>query len=290
MINLLLRWMSRWPLPLVRALGAGLGWLTWAASPTYRRRLALNARLAGLDAATARRAVADAGRMMAEVPWLWFRAAGRPLGDLVQWDGRELVEQALAAGKGLVLFTPHLGGFEYAARSYAEHFGARQPITVLYRPAKQPWLAELQKTAREAPGMSAAPASLAGVRQMLRALRRGETLGLLPDQVPPDGQGVWVPFFGQPAYTMTLGARLVQQTGCAVLVTWAERLPGGTGFRLVFRPLPVPLPAEGDEAAALAINQAMEWAIGHCPSQYLWGYNRYKGPRMLAPASEGERA
>jgi hypothetical protein len=87
-------------------------------------------------------------------------------------------------------------------------------------------LAEWQTYSRTAPGMQAAPANLSGVRQMLRALRKGETVGLLPDQVPPDGQGVWVPFFGRTAYTMTLAARLAQQTGCAVVLTWCERLPG----------------------------------------------------------------
>jgi len=186
--------------------------------------------------------------------------------------------------------TPHLGGFEFAARGYAERFGAHQPITVLYRPARQAWLAEWQKTAREAPGMQAAPASLSGVRQMLRALRKGETLGLLPDQVPPDGQGVWVPFFGRPAYTMTLAARLVQQTGCAVLLTWCERLPGGQGFKLVYRALPGTLTEGDDAAAALAVNQAMEWTIAHCPSQYLWGYNRYKNPRQADAPPQGPQA
>ena len=78
----------------------------------------------------------------------------------------------------------------------------------------------------------------AGVRQMLRALKRGETVGLLPDQVPPDGMGVWVPFFGQPAYTMTLAARLVQQTGAAVGLLWTERLPGGQGYVVHAEALP----------------------------------------------------
>jgi KDO2-lipid IV(A) lauroyltransferase len=284
-MTLLLRWLSYWPLGWVQRLGAGVGWLAWALSPTYRRRVALNAQMAGLTTAQRQAAVLHAGRMSGEIPWLWFRQASRPLGELIAWDGHELVEQALAAGKGLVLLTPHLGGFEFAARGYAERFGARQPITVLYRPAKQAMMAEIQTYSRTAPGMQAAPATLAGVRQMLRALRKGETVGLLPDQVPPKGQGAWVPFFGQPAYTMTLAARLVQQTGCALLLTWAERLPSGQGFRLKYRPLPVALPAAeaGEDASALVINQAMEWVIAQCPEQYMWGYNRYKNPRSVEP-------
>ncbi|MEK8044776.1 lysophospholipid acyltransferase family protein [Ideonella margarita] len=278
-MKLLLRWISRWPLPLVRFLGAGLGWLAWGLSPTYRRRLALNATLAGLTPEQQRRAVSEAGRTAAEVPWLWFRDASRPLAPLVRWTGRELVAQALDHGKGLILLTPHLGFFEMAARGYAEEFGARQPITVLYKPSRNPRLAEIQTTAREAPGMSAAPASLSGVRQLLRALRKGETLGLLPDQVPPDGQGVWAPFFGRTAYTMTLAARLAQQTGATVLLCWCERLPGSAGFALHFEPMNQPLPTEPDDVAgARAVNAAMESLIRQKPEQYLWAYNRYKPP------------
>lgn len=98
------------------------------------------------------------------------------------------------------------------------------------------------------------------------------------DQVPPLGLGVWAPFFGQPAYTMTLSARLAQQTGAAVLVAWGERLSWGRGFRIHVRPLGVELPAEMTAAAAV-INQAMEQLIAECPQQYLWGYARYKQPR-----------
>ncbi|ASM76606.1 lipid A biosynthesis acyltransferase [Vitreoscilla filiformis] len=282
----LLRSVAGWPLGLVAFVGGSLGWLTWLASPTYRRRLAANATLAGLNSTQRRQSVAEIGRLFLEVPWLWFRDRQRPILPLIRaWHGTEHVEEALRAGRGLVLLTPHLGCFEMSACAYAERFGPTQPITVLYRPAKQPWLADVQTTARTAPHMQAAPASLSGVRQMIRALRKGETLGLLPDQVPPEGQGAWAPFFGQPAYTMTLAARLVQQTGCAVLLTWCERLPGAQGFVMHYAPLPSALP-KGDEAAAAAINAAMEWTIRHIPHQYLWGYNRYKGPRSLPATLE----
>jgi KDO2-lipid IV(A) lauroyltransferase len=124
---------------------------------------------------------------------------------------------------------------------------------------------------------------------MMRALRRGETVGLLPDQVPPDGMGVWVPFFGQPAYTMTLAARLVHQTGAAGAILWTERLPRGAGYVVRALPLPVPLPqsAAGEAANALAVNQSMEAVIRMRPSQYLWGYHRYKNPRQVPRGAEG---
>jgi len=281
----LLRWLSTWPLWLLHALGSALGWLTYALSPSYRHRLQANAALAGVPAADRRASVGEAGRLVSELPRLWLRPAHQPITDPVHWDGLETLQALLDRGKGLVLLTPHLGSFEVSAQAYAQQFGARQPITVLYRPARKRWLRELEETARARPALATAPATLAGVRQMLRALKRGETVGLLPDQVPPAGMGVWVPFFGQPAYTMTLAARLVQQTGAAVGLLWTERLPHGAGYVVHADALPEPLPdpstaGGGDEASALVINRAMEAVIRRCPRQYLWGYHRYKQPRQ----------
>jgi KDO2-lipid IV(A) lauroyltransferase len=283
----LLGWLARRPLRLLHALGGVMGWAAYWLSASYRQRLKANAALAGISAAERRAAVADAGRLVMELPRLWLRPRHEPIADPVRWDGAEFVEALLAHDRGAVFLTPHLGSFEVAAQAYAERFGARQPVTVLYRPARQPWLRELEETARARPALATAPASLAGVRQMMRALRRGESVGLLPDQVPPVGQGVWAPFFGRPAYTMTLAARLVQQTGAAVGVMWCERLPRGGGYVVHAMPLPEPLPPSlaeggGDEAAAAAINRSMEAVIRLKPTQYLWGYHRYKSPRGAA--------
>ena len=286
MTQLLLNWLSRRSLRLLHALGAALGWAGYALSPSYRRRLRANAAAAGIDAAQRRAAVADAGKLVMELPRLWLRPRDRAINDPVHWHGAELLETLLARGRGLVLLTPHMGSFEVSAQAYAQRFGATQPITVLYRPARQAWLRRLEETARARDHLATAPAQLSGVRLMMRALRRGETVGLLPDQVPPDGMGVWVPFFGQPAYTMTLAARLVQQTGAAVCVLWTARLPRGTGYAVHATELAVPLPEGGtDESAALAINRAMEAVILQMPSQYLWGYHRYKSPRQVEPSS-----
>jgi KDO2-lipid IV(A) lauroyltransferase len=288
-IEKLFRVVSGLSLPLLHRLGSGLGWLTYAASPTYRRRMHAFVDQAGMDWPQARGAVASAGRMVAELPWLWCRPADRPLGSMVRWEGVEHLEAALAAQRGLVMLTPHLGCFEVIAQAYAERFGARSPITVLYRPSRQPWLRELVAQSRQRPGLLTAPATLAGVRQMIRALRQGGTVGLLPDQVPPDGMGVWAPFFGREAYTMTLAARLVQQTGAAWLLFRCERLAGGRGYVIHVSAPSQPMPAADDLiGAASAVNHEMETLIRACPEQYLWSYNRYKPPRAqpVAPAAE----
>ena len=287
----LLHWLARRSLRFLHALGATLGWLAYALSPGYRRRVAKNASRAGITAEQRRQSVGEAGKMATEGLRLWFRPPGQPIADPVQWQGEELIEQALAQGRGLVFLTPHLGSFETTAQAYAERYGARKPITVMFRPSRHPMLRQLQEEARARTALAAVPASLGGVRQMLRALKRGEAVGLLPDQVPPQGMGVWADFFGKPAYTMTLAARLAQQSGAPIVLAWCERLPQGRGFHLRLSPLAEALPTQGEDAEALqaaqaaVINRAMEQLILQCPQQYLWGYNRYKGPRRAEPAA-----
>ncbi|MFN0186498.1 MAG: lysophospholipid acyltransferase family protein, partial [Aquabacterium sp.] len=282
-MRLLLRLLAAWPLGILHTLGVLIGWAGYIGSRGYRERFDAHAALAGLDAAQRRAAVAEAGRMVAELPWLWLRPPTRPLGARLHWDGDALIQQALDQGQGLLLLTPHLGSFEVCAQAIAERWAGQPTLTVLYRPARQDWLGEVQATARQRPGLQAVPVGLAAVRQMLRALRRGEMVGLLPDQVPPLGQGAWAPFFGRPAYTMTLAARLARQAQVRCLLIWAERLPRAAGWRLHVAEPSAPLPAVGaDDAsqqdAAGAVNAEMERLIRQCPQQYLWGYHRYKQP------------
>lgn len=265
--------LSGWPLPLLHAAGAGIGWLAFLLSPTYRRRFLANARQAGYGFGQVRRAVSEAGKLVAETPRLWF---GRPAP--VTWEGAELIERLRAEGRGIVFLTPHLGCFEVTAQAYAARFGR---ITVLYRPARKEWLRELVATSRRRDNMEAVPTTLAGVRQMLRALKAGEAVGLLPDQVPPRGLGVWAPFFGREAYTMTLPARLAQQTGAALVLAWGERLPRGRGFCVRLRAWDGPVAPQPEQAAG-QVNAAMEQLVRAGPQQYLWGYARYKQPREEA--------
>ncbi|MFT3666780.1 lysophospholipid acyltransferase family protein [Piscinibacter sp.] len=281
----LFRWLSGRSLAFAHALGTLVGWLGYWLSPTYRGRFDAHVARAGIGAAASRAAVAEAGRMAMELPFLWLRPVGRPLADFTRIEGAEWVDAAHAAGRGVLLLTPHLGCFEICAQAYAERFAPQYgPVTVLYRPARKAWLREVMEASRAREGLATAPATLAGVRQMIRALRRGEAVGLLPDQVPPEGQGEWAPFFGQRAYTMTLAARLAQQTGAALLLVWGERLPRGRGYVVRFQPMTEALPADpaAQAESAAIVNRAMEHLIRQRPQQYLWGYHRYKAPRAAA--------
>lgn len=275
-MRFLFRFASRMPLPLLHAAGGLLGWLSLGLSRRYRRRLFAHARQAGFSRAVALGSVREAGKLVAELPRLWL---GRPV--RIGWEGVEHVEAALSQGSGVLFLTPHLGCFEIAAQAYAQRFGDRQPTTVLFRPARQPWLRDLMAGARERPGLFTAPTTLAGVKQLIKALRKGQAVGLLPDQVPPAGQGVWAPFFGREAYTMTLSARLVHAAGAQVLLIWGERLSWGRGYLVHVRPFDrAGVGALSTDAvqAAGQINRAMEMLVRECPQQYLWSYDRYKRP------------
>jgi KDO2-lipid IV(A) lauroyltransferase len=274
--------LARMPLALMQALGGFLGWLVWCASPAYRRQFRHQVALSGVDPARARQAIAAAGRMVAELPWVWARPGNETLSDRVSWDGQVHVEAALEAGKGLIIMSPHLGSWEVGAQALAEKFAARHGAwMVLYRPPRKAWLRTLVERSRQRNQVQAVPTTLSGVRSLVRALRAGGGTAILPDQVPPAGQGVWAPMWGIPAYTMTLLPRLVQQTGATVLLSWCERLPQGR-FVTHFQPWNDPAlrdPTASPEALAAAMNLAVETLIRAHPEQYLWGYNRHKQPR-----------
>jgi KDO2-lipid IV(A) lauroyltransferase len=264
---------ARLPLAVLHAAGALLGWAMYGLSPTYRRHLRDNLQAAGFrDAATRRAAIAGAGRLLAELPAVWLRPRAEVAALVRQIDGRQHVDAAHAAGKGIVFLTPHLGCFEITAKIAAEEF----PITVLYRAPKLAWLQPMIERGRGQDNVRLARADLSGVRELLAALARKEAVGILPDQVPGEGEGDWVEFFGKPAYTMTLAAKLAARPGSVCLLAFGERLPGGEGYVLHIRPLPA---AEAGESAIRRMNRALEALIRECPGQYLWGYNRYKRPK-----------
>jgi KDO2-lipid IV(A) lauroyltransferase len=280
--ELLFRMLSRLPLRALHLLGGWAGWLVYCADAGYRRRLQDNLALAigRDDPALVRQAVREAGRQALELPWVWLRPADEVAAAVRQVEGWEYVEAAHAEGRGLLFLTPHLGCFEITAQ-YVARF---MPITVLYRPPRKAALEPLMEAGRARGQMHTAPADVSGVRKLVKALRGRQAVGMLPDQAPGVGEGVWAPFFGRPAWTMTLAARMAEVKDVSVLYVWAERLPRGQGFVLRFSPGSEPLVGTL-QARCAAINRNIERLILACPAQYLWGYHRYKRPKGV-PAPE----
>lgn len=276
------------PLGANHALGALAGRLAYFLAPRYRRRILENLTHSGLCATPrdvrrfAHANAAEIGKSATELAWALFRP-GDVAGLVRSRIGWDAVERLRADNRPIIFVTPHLGGYDIAGR----YLWSQVPILAMYRPHKVFWIDQLLREGRNqgaAPdGTNVAPANRAGVRMVLKHLRRGGCSVVLPDQVPGLGEGEWAEFFGRPAYTMTLLGRLQEASSASIVFCFAERLARGEGYRLHFEPLPEPLPKDRQLAARM-VNAAVERLVRSCPSQYLWGYNRYKRPAGAPPS------
>ena len=285
----LLRQLAKLPLSWIHAVGGALGWVAYFLSDEYAARLRANLLQSGLwrdekdYQRILRRNIAESGKAATELIPIWFRPVAPALQLVVRAGPIALVEDAERRERGVIYLTPHLGCFDAAALWLAQ----RRPITVLYRPPKMRILQPLIEAGRGRDRVRLAPANFGGVRLLLKALRRGEAVGILPDQVPGEGEGVWTEFFGRPAYTMTLVGKLVKATGATILMTAAVRLPDGAGYAIHFSEFDANPTGEG---GSRTLNAAIERLIRLEPSQYLWSYNRYKVPAGAMPPPDGRDA
>jgi KDO2-lipid IV(A) lauroyltransferase len=267
----LFRFLSLFPLPLLHFIGVIMGRIVYYSSKKYRLRLQENLTQADFIQYK-EQAINEAGKSIMELPFIWCASNERIL-NKVTFENWEVAQAALDSKKGVIFLTPHLGCFELSGKTIA----LRAKMTCLYRPPKKAILKPLLEGARAESGMTLAPANLSGVRTLAKALKRGEAIGLLPDQVPQQGEGVWADFFHKPAYTMTLSAKLHQMTGSPIILIYAERLPNGAGFIQRFIPFSEALEGDANQQAR-SINIAMEKLISLVPAQYFWSYHRYKTP------------
>lgn len=280
MLLFLLRVLSYLPLRVLHGCGRFAGKVVYSLPGRYRERLQENAAQAGYHSkGFARKSAGEIGAMIFETPKVWLRT-DECLAKCLNPDAH-IVEETLAENRGILYLTPHLGCFEITAKRLVQY----GPITVMFRPPRQTFLEPAMQESRSQPGMNAVPANLKGIREFVRALRRGEAVGMLPDQVPSSGDGVWQPFFGRPAYTMTLAAKLALQTKVPVVLTAGERLARGKGWKIHYVRLEEPFP-ESIEGMVELINEGMERLIMRFPEQYLWSYNRYKIPPEAPPIPE----
>ncbi len=271
MLTLLSKLLAKLPLPIIHRLGAALGWLLHVCSPVTARMQRDNLQKSGLCANenalknVLHTNIAETGKAILETLAIWQWPQEKALSLVKTCHNWHLVEVALARGKGLIFLTPHLGSFEITSIYYA----ARHPITVLFRPPKKSWLAPLVDLGRSKGQVTLAPANVQGVRLLMQALKKGEAIGILPDQIPNEGEGEWADFFGKPAYTMSLASKLAEKTGATVLMAFGERLANGTGYE-------IHLTAVESIATPDLLNAAIAKQIAQKPAQYLWRYNRYK--------------
>jgi KDO2-lipid IV(A) lauroyltransferase len=224
------------------------------------------------DAVT-RRTLKETAKNALEIGAIWHWPSDRTLALIREVQGRHFLDAALAQKRGVIILAPHLGNWEVVGLFLAH----AAKTTSLYAPAKIPALDQLIYKGRTKNGAHLVPTNTSGVKALFKALRVGEMVGILPDQVPEEGSGVFAPFFGQPALTMTLVISLIQRTGAEVLCCYAKRRKDGQGFDMCVLPALDALKDAGDEmAAATAMNASIERCVSDCFEQYQWNYKRFR--------------
>jgi Kdo2-lipid IVA lauroyltransferase/acyltransferase len=271
MLHLLFKPLAYLSLSTIHACGAMLGLVFYHLSGRVQSLVNRNLEQSDLivDAQTRKKTAsinaAESGKSILETFALWQKPAPQLLAYVHTVHNWSLVKDALALGKGIIFLTPHLGCFEITSI----YCGSKNPITVLYRPPKLKFLHQLIEQGRQRTGVTLAEANASGVRKLMQALKRGEAIGILPDQIPAEGEGEWADFFGKPAYTMTLASKLAEKTGASIIMAFGERLPNGQGYD-------IHLTKVDSIATPALLNKAIERQIAQCPSQYLWQYDRWK--------------
>lgn len=271
---------SRLPLNFLRLVGRWVGALIYRFNQRYQAEINRNLTRAGLYSETMARAVArEQGAQAIEAPWVWGRSRKEVLSKCrIDEASVAVLNEALTSGRAIVFLTPHLGCYEVGPMMVAERWlkDSDRQFAILYRVPRKSYLRDIVGKGRVSENIVPASADLKGVRQILKIMKAGGIAGILPDQVPSHGEGVWAPLFGEKAYTMTFPLKLARQFKAQVIMARMQREAEGwcmyvKGWDYVL---------SGDEKKdAEAMNQFIEETILCCPQQYLWSYKRYKCPR-----------
>ncbi|MEX2367714.1 MAG: lysophospholipid acyltransferase family protein [Pseudohongiellaceae bacterium] len=277
-----LRLLALLPLGLARQFGRLLGRLSWALSTRMSRVSITNIRLClpeltpARQRALAKKSVQETFATMAEGGAVWLWPAQKILAKIHRLEGFDLLKAAYGQNRGVIVIGPHLGNWELVGL-YLNTCGLGQTLQLFQAP-RDPVLARLLSDARSRSGAQMVPTDNRGVGSLLTALRAGQVVGILPDQVPPESGGEYAPFFSVPALTMTLLPRLLRKTGARAIMVYAKRVRSkqGHGFEIIFRE-PDPRIYEPDLATSLAgLNSSVEVLAREAPEQYQWEYKRFK--------------
>lgn len=278
MLRAALRIISWWSLSAIHRLGALLGNCLWWFPNRLRTVTEINLALCYPERTAewrrdlGRASMIESGKLFCELAPLWRWPLDRIDQLVVDCTGWEHVEQALQEKRGLMVMLPHTGCWEL----WGLYFSRRIPMTFMYRPSREAELDPFLHEIRQRAGATLVPTNTRGVRALYKALREGQAIGLLPDQEPRFGAGVFAPFFGMQAYTMVLLSRLAHNTSAAVVISCMERLPRGRGYHLHLR-LPDEAIYDADPLiSATAANRSVENMVAINPAQYMWSYKRFR--------------
>ncbi len=273
-----LRVLSWIPLPVIHGLGSIIGSLIYWLPNNMRRVAFINLKLCFPELSVKerkhllRQSLIESTKTALEMGAMWFW----PLERLNRLDkgvqGLEVWQEAYQQGNGVIALTPHIGQWEFLGL-----FGQKYvPMTSLYRPPRLADFDEFLTNARKRTGNTLVPTNPFGVRMLYGSLKKGNMAGILPDQDPGNG-GVFAPFFGIQANTMTLITKLAERTHSPVIIAYAERLPRGRGYITHIHAVDSEGILNKDPViAAGALNKAVEKCVRENPVQYQWLYKRFK--------------
>jgi KDO2-lipid IV(A) lauroyltransferase len=210
-------------------------------------------------------------KLIADLPFAWCGSKKQISQRIVEVNRQHLITPYVENKKPLIIAFPHLGNWEFVWHWIQINY----PAIGLYRDAKIPEVGDLLREARCKFGGKAYPADARGLIALVKALKQGSIMGILPDQAPK-GSGIFTPFFGIPAYTMTLVHRLIQKTDADLLMASCRRIESGKNFCISFYEPTFNIKQENVELFNLGMNQQLESIILECPEQYQWAYKRFK--------------
>ena len=227
------------------------------------------------QAALVRDSLTHLGLLIFEMGYLRYRSLDLLRRQIHDVEGEHLLQEAAASGEGVILLMPHLGCWEFMSL----YLGRDYAINALYDPPHQAALEPIILRARQRQGARLYPAGPAGLRHLVKGLRQGELLAILPDQLPgSQASGVIAPFFDQPALTMLLIQRLSQIGRPRILYGAAKRQLGPEGIRytIQIRAADADLYSEDALVHAQSLNAGIEAMVRAYPEQYQWSYKRFR--------------
>lgn len=269
--------LSRWPLPRLWRFASTLGPLVHRFSKRERKVTDINLKVVYPElsdhqrTALAKQSLRHSTATMMELGYAWMAEPARIEASIVEVHGREKLDTARAEGRGVIVLAPHFGNWEVLNFWLSSHF----PFTAMYEPPKIASLEPIIRHGRERMGAQLVPTNSRGVAALLKALKRSEAIGILPDQEPDWGSGVFAPFYGRNAYTATLLPKLVARTQARVVTGVALRLPG-RGFAIHFLDADERVYSAEEAESAVGVNASVEASIALDPAQYQWEYKRYR--------------
>lgn len=273
----LIRLLSLLPLAATDRIGQLLGSLAWRLPSRRRSVIETNLRIAFPQCSEAERQrihrqhLIEMARLLLESGAVWYWSEQRILRRIVRVDGREHVDRARASGKGYLMVSAHLGNWEIL-----NLWGSiEMPVVSLYKQPSDPRLDPVIRRSRERFGATLVASGSPAMRRILAQLRQGGCVGMMIDQQPKQGEGLFAPFFGHPALTMTLVRRLTRQTGCEVLLVSTHRLGRGRGWAISIEPADKAIADDDPLRSIRVLHDWLEDAIRAHPAQYLWSYKRY---------------